>query len=517
MKFAKDITPINSIAPQMFSIINEEFVLFEKINTEEGRFFSIRENKVNTLYNVYESQGVIEEGEFYTVKIGEKTTIERISFDPVTINLDGVFFDFKVDNDKNIICLGHNSKDSIIKIFSKDGIEIKSIVINHLFFSSCIKVIDEDIWIAGFDKENKLKIIKVNYIGALLKEIVLDTAYNDRLISKIQFDKERIYLNISGKNDSIYIMNLLGEKITEVFSKDINLDNFTDIIVLSNNIYILNSKKIYTYDVESFINYKFKSKTKVNLDNTKASYIYFTFLNVILDKFHIGIILAFLLYTFIYSLDYVYLNSIKGISLIWTLATVISLVLGFISFKKKSTRVMYLLNIQKDCIKESFQRFLFISTIVVSIISLLFIDNLRIISFIILGIILSLMYVLDSYFKKTFNYKKEDIVVGLLKGDKSLHKNIKQLMNYSKGKNKVLVNIKVKNNFNKKYLCKWNKSRLFILGKCLNYIFLDKTFISIVDFSNRDIRYSKTSIIEDLICYIEEEGKIEEINVMWVD
>ena len=517
MKFAKDITPINSIAPQMFSRINGEFVFFEKINSEEGRFFSIQGKEINTLHNVYEAQGVIEEEEFYTVKIGEETIIEKITSESTTIKLNGVFFDFKVDSDKNIICLGHNGRESIIKIFSKNGVEIKSIIINHLFFSSCIKVVGEDIWVAGFNKENKLKLIKINYIGTLLDEVVLDTPFNERLISKIQFDKDRIYLNITGKNDSIYIMDGLYKKVAEVFSKDFNLDNFTDFIVSNNEIYILSGKNIYTYDIENFINYKFRSNMKITLDNTKAPYLYFTFLNVILDKFHIGIILSFLLYTFIYSLDYVYLNSTKTIPLIWTMSTLISLGLGFFSFKKKSTRVMYLLSIQKNYIEESFQRFLFISTIFISIISLLFIDNLRIISFMILGITLGLIYILDSYFKKTFNYKKEDIVIGLLKGDKSLHKNIKKLMSYSKGRNKVLVNIKVKNNFNKKYLCKWNESRLFILGKCLSYIFLDKTFVSIVDFSSRDIRYSKTSIVEDLICYIEEEGKIEEINVMWVD
>lgn len=519
MTKAKQIIPIkDSIAPQSFNIENNKMIFFERFNSEEGRFFTFDENGFKVLQNVYESQGIIEGGELYTVNIGSITTIKRISNNPISIEINGTYFDFKVDSDGNIICLGHNGEESIIKIFSPLGDEIKSIPIKALLFSSAIKVEGEEIFIAGFNKENKFKLIKVNYIGTLLEDITVDADGNKRLISKVQVDSDRIYLTINGKNDSIYILKRTGEKIKEIFSRDINLKELIDCAVKDENIYILSDKKIHIYVIKDIIGSKKKCSISLFTNNNiKIPYAYFMMFDAIKNNFLSGIILSTLIYTLIYSVYYIAIPVIKVIFLIWISSASLALSIGCLKLRSKSTRIMYLLNLQSRNTSRSFGRSLFISTIVVSIISLLFAYDFRIINGIVSSAILILVFIIDKIFEGDLRRKKEDIVIELLTLDKNLNMNLKSLVNHSKEGEKILLNIKVEKDFDVKYLSKWNESRSFILGKDINYVFLDKTFISVVDLSKRDIKYSKISILSDLICYIGEKGKVKEVNAMWVD
>lgn len=517
MTKAKHILPIEGcIAPQFFSIENEKIIFFEKVNSEEGRFFTSDENGFNAIYNVYESQGIIERGELYTVNIGSVTTIKRVSGSPISIEINGTYFDFKVDSDSNIICLGHNGENSIIKIFSPLGEEIKSITIKKLLFASAIKVVGDEIFVSGFNYENKLKLITINYIGAILDEIYIDADAENRLISKIQLDSNRIYLTINGKNDSIYIMKKSGEKIREVNSKDINLKELIDFNVKDEKIYILSNKHLHIYSIKEIIVTRKKIIGSLFLkSNIKINYAYFMLIEIIKNNFLLGIILSSVLYTLIY--EYVQLTTIKSVFFIWISSACFSLSIGCFKLRNKSTRIMFLLNLQSKSFSRGPQRSLFISTIILSTLSLLFVNDSRIISGIACGLILLLIFLIDRAFEGDLSRKKEDIIIELLTGDKNLTKNLKSLINHPKKGEKILLSIKVEKDFNKNYLSKWNESRSFILGKDLNYIFLDKTFISVVDLSNRDIKYSKISILSDLICYIGEKGKVKEVNAMWVD
>lgn len=519
MTKAKKIMPIDGcIAPQLFTINKDKFIFFEKVNPEEGRFFTLSKNKIDSIYNINEAQGIIEEGDMYTISIGQNTVIKRIENDPLTLNIEGAYFDFKVDGNKNIICLGHNGVKSIIKIFSNTGDEIKNIEINALLFGSSIKVEEEHIWISGFDKENKFKLIKINYIGYVLEEFFIDADADERLISKVKIHKDNIYMLINGKKDSIYVINKKGEKVKEIFPKDIDLKEFIDYEVKEDNIYILNNKKIYVFNISEIV--KSRDKYKFDLfvkENIKIPYGYFMIIEILRSYFLGGIISSLFIYTFIYRLGYVNISVIESVCFIWMLSTFLSLGYGLFTLRKKSIRIMYLLNLQKGKVANNITRSLFLYTIFLSIISLLFVYNLRIIGGVVSLVMLIFIFIIDKYFAGYLNDKREDIVVELLSGDKNLNLNLKSLVNKSNKGNKILLNIKVEKDFNKKHLTKWNESRAFILGNNINYVFMNKTFISVVDLSNRDIKYSKSSILADLICYIGEFGNVKEVNAMWVD
>ncbi|KMT23302.1 hypothetical protein [Clostridium cylindrosporum] len=519
MTKAKSILPIKGcIAPQLFNIEGESLIFFEKVNPEEGRFFTINDNGFKLLHNVYESHGMIEGGELYSVKIGVNTEIKRISKNPIHIQINGTYFDFKVDEDDNIVCLGHDGENSIIKIFSSTGEEIKNISLTSLFFASSIKVIGEYIWAAGFTANNEFKLVKINYIGALLEEFIIDSDADERLISKIQIDEERIYLNINGENDSIYILKRTGEKIRELYPKHLNMKEIVDFVVKNDEVYILSNKSIHIFDIKQMVECRDKLvAVPIVKENVKIPYAYFMIIEILKENFLISIISSIIIYTFIYSLGYIDLSLIQSVFFIWTLSGAFALSIGIFRLRSKSTRIMYLLHIQQKNISIGIERSLFLYTIVMSIFSLLFVYDLRIINGILYAIMLVLTLMIDKVFEGDMDHKREDIVVELLSGDKKLHSNLRNLINHSEKQEKILLNIKVEKDFNKKYLSKWNDSRSFILGRDINYIFLDKTFVGVIDLSKRDIKYSKISILADLITYIGERGTVKEVNAMWVD
>ncbi|MEG0371151.1 MAG: hypothetical protein RR645_02525, partial [Clostridium sp.] len=179
--------------------------------------------------------------------------------------------------------------------------------------------------------------------------------------------------------------------------------------------------------------------------------------------------------------------------------------------------ITYLLNLQQKNTSGGFIRSLFLCTIISSLISLLFIGDFRIMNVIIYGLILVFTLVIDYSFRGYLNHNKEEVVIGLLNDDSRLLDHLRQLASQSENSNKILINIRIENELEKKYIAKWNDSRGFIIGKEINYILLNKTFITVVDLTNRDIKYSKISILADLICYIGEKGKLTDINAMWVD
>lgn len=519
MTKAKKVLPISGcVAPQLFSIEKDKFLFFEKVNPEEGRFFTLDNKGIDVIYDTNEAQGIIEGGELYTISIGKNTLIKRLGDNPMFVNIEGTYFDFKVDEDKNIICLGHNGEESIIKIFSSSGREIKSIKIKTLLFGSSIKVEKDEIWVAGFDKNNTLKLIKINYIGYVLKDFTINTDSNERIISKIQIYKDNIYIMINGKKDSIYILNNKGDKVKELFSRDVNLENLTDFLVKEDNIHILSNKKIHIFDTAQVIITKDRFKLLPSLkNNIKIPYGYFMLLEMIKENFYVGIISSLVIYTWIYRLEGLSNFTIENVFFIWILSAFLSLCFSSFKFRKKSTRIMCLLNLQSSSESKWLERSLFMCTITLSTISLLFIHDFRIIVGIVCVIAFAFVIFVDKLFEGYLEHKREDIVVELLSGDQNLNANLKSLMKQSKKGNKILLNIRVEKDFNKKYLSMWSESRAFILGNSINYVFLDKTFISVVDLSKRDIKYSKISILADLICYIGEIGSIKEVNAMWVD
>ncbi|MEF9951547.1 MAG: hypothetical protein RR840_06265 [Clostridium sp.] len=507
-----------SIAPQGFGVVNDEFVYFEKLNPEEGRFFTYSNGEMNIIQSIYESHGLIEENSLLEVKIGSETTYRILNMKGNEVNLNGVYFDFKIDSSDNLLCLGHDSVDSIITIVNSLGETIRKIEIPSLFFASSLYVNGEDIYVSGFTKDNKFKIVKINYIGALLEEYIIDAPSRDRLISKIEMIDNYMLLSITGKNDSVLVLDTKSKMIKEVNYKSFSLDEILDIKVYRDRIYILSSKKVYSYDIdEILIIGEKRGYIPFFRENIKLTYIYFMIVALIKDYFLISAAISLSIYIILSVIIGIDLSFIEGVFIVWAASGSIALTAGVTSIRKKSNRVNKLLDIQRDNNNNSIERSLFIFTIFISIISLLFIGDFRIMNVIIYALTLVFTVTIDYTLQGFINHKKDDIVIELLDGSKYLTRSIKSLVSESVSNNKLLINIKLEDDFNSSYLAKWNETRGFIVGGDINYVLLNKTVISVVDLTNRDIKYSKTSILTDLICYIEEKGEIKEVNAMWID
>ncbi|MEF9933881.1 MAG: hypothetical protein RSA01_05635 [Clostridium sp.] len=507
-----------SIAPQGFGSVNNEFVYYEKLNPEEGRFFTYNNGKMDIIHDIYDAHGLIEGGHLLSVSIGPETSYRVLTMDSQMVKLTGVYFDFKIDSSNNVLCLGHDSVDSVITVVNQQGEVIRRIEMPYLFFASSLFIEGEYIYVSGFTKDNKFKIVKINYIGVLLEEYIINTSASDRLISKLIVSGNYMMLSITGKNDSVVILDMNSKKIREFTYKNLSLDEILDINVVDNVIYILSNKKVYSYEISYLLEVK-KNKGYVPFlrENIKLTYIYFMIISLIKEYFLPCVAVVGGVYTLIWTLAENKTSMLYSLFIIWSLGAIIALFVGLISIRKKSKRVNKLLDVQRDSGEGFLQRGLFLVTIFISIISLLFNGDFRIINVIIYAITLVFTVAIDYTLQGYINHKKEDIVIELLDGGKHLTRNIKSLVSESVSNNKLLINIKLEDEFSSSYLAKWNESRGFIIGGSINYVLMNKTVISVVDLTNRDIKYSKTSILSDLISYIEEKGRIKEVNAMWID
>lgn len=528
---AKKLYELNdAIVPQLFTMRDGEIYYFDKLNQHEGRFYKKDQNGAELLIELGEAQGILSsDGDIYSIQVGEKTIIKKYLLNghiEKQLSFEGIFFDFKVNETGNFICLGYDNNSSIIKIINGEGRELGSISPGNILFASCIYLQGDNIFLGAFDKNNVFKLMKINYIGSIEKEWTINVDSNDRIISKIIKSQHLFFIIISGKNDSLVILNSLNDSIKEIYPQDLGLRDFLDVCNYENSILILDERCIYEYQIEDLMSNRKSGSIRTHKARmTLLPYQYLMCTRGAREQLGLSLnISAFItLGVFIY---FYYKDTVGELGVVntgfalfclfWILVAMISVTASTVLFMSKSVRIEYLLNIYHNNFQRVFDIPFIFSLTLFCISSLIFLPNLYIIENILAGLAcFGVAFYIDEFFIKRVRSQNKDIVIELLSEEGQFKEYIKTVLENVKEKNseKIYIDISFDGKLKNKALARWRNSRRNIIKDEIKISINNNKISTILDLSKRDVKYSKVSILMDYICFIKGATNIKEIEI----
>lgn len=132
----------------------------------------------------------------------------------------------------------------------------------------------------------------------------------------------------------------------------------------------------------------------------------------------------------------------------------------------------------------------------------------------------ALFYLLNRTAGNRIKKMNRDIVIELLQDDDvETISYIRQVVNNIKSRkvNRLCIEIISDKRVNRGIASRWTRSRENILKHNIAVEVDENKIITILDFSNRDIKYSHFSIIMDYICFIKSRVHIKEIQFLFTD
>lgn len=520
-----------AIVPQLFIERDGDIYFFDKINPHEGRFCRFQKGEVKVVLEVGEGQGIINHrGEIYLLQIGETTVISKYKLDGQmdrTISMDGIFFDFKINESGYFILLGYIDNETVIKILNSRGLDSGLIKPRKVLFGSCIGLHDDDIYLGGFDEKNVFTLTSMNYIGSIQNEWKIDVDSEDRIIGKIQRYEKFILLHIVGKYDSVVILDSESGDFKEIIPGDLGLSSFIDTNIYDGEIQILDEKNIYTWNLGDVLNISRKSRFKDKRDAfSPASYQYLMYLKGLekelvrslkISLISMSIVIGYLFYA--KTLMDVPLVKIISLSIpcFWILNFTIASAKNFTSFMDKSKRIDELLGIYSSKRENYIILPIFTSLAAVSFHALFIYPDIRFLALFITGIVSIIFSILLKLkLVKVVKLQNKNVSIELLNfGESRFGEYVRAVVENLKGKGSesAFVSLTLKRNIDNEVVNRWIRSRKDILGISPNFIICGNIVRMEFDFSKRDIKYSRYSILMDYICYIEGDMDIEEIQI----
>ncbi|KRQ87653.1 hypothetical protein ABG79_00454 [Caloramator mitchellensis] len=504
----KKINLNDTICPVSFDFNNDRIVYFDKINKHEGIFCLQEDNKKIFLKEVFDNFGIVRNQRliYYNLFDGKTSLHINDLVEEKNLLLNGIFFDFKFDDNDNLCCLGSTEEGSVIQIFNNELKKIREIFITELLFCSSFEISGEKLYAAGFDKNNVFKILRINYYGIVEQIYNLNYKSNSDIVASFFCLDDYIILHITGRVDKILIFNINTRKHVLINPYKIGLDELADIKKIDNNIAILEKKHLLVYKLDELL--KFDNKIEFKVDTNILKYRYLLYSNALINNLKVDVslamiivILVYLIYDIKYSFKFIF--SLFGINYF-----IVSSINNFFKLKRKSKRVEVLLNVFKR--RNSF-------TIIPIVIVLYFYSVLSI--YFKLDWKIVFLFLIASFgdytICKTINSNNINYSVELLEYNNEglrlyLKDRIAELMENEC--EKVEINIRVKN-FEKDYIKKWKNTRDAILYNGFDYRIIKNDILAHIDFNKRDIKYSRYSILMDFITSIKENYEIDEIKI----
>lgn len=530
---AKEIYKLDgSVVPQLFMQRDGDIYFFDKINPHEGRFCRLEKGEVSTILEVGEGQGIINHmGEIYLLQIDTPTVISKYSLNgkiESTITMEGIFYDFKINESGYFICLGYVENETVVKIINDKGIDSGIIKPRDIMFGSCIALYKDDIYIGGFDEKNTFTLIVMNYIGTVERKWTIDVDSEDRIIGKIQRWKDYILLHIVGKYDSMVLLNTATEALKEIKPGDLGIKTFVDINLDEEQIQILDQKCIYTWNLTEILDISTIRKRKEKTDDfNSVPYQYAMYMNGLKSetiksfKFTVPIfmlILGYLFYRGLFKGSSPFL--VTGISLccLWLINFTAASVKNIIGFMDKSRRIDELLNIYS--LDEDGRSLIMPLIMAVNIwtftILFLYPESSIILSSLLGGLVFLLTYIADISVSRSVKSQRDNISIELLDSDNQrFGEYVRKAVDCLKerGSNNIFIELVFAGFIEEDSIIRWIKSRSPIIGKEPIFTINNNLIKLELDFSKRDIKYSRYSILMDYISYLGREGKIKEIQI----
>lgn len=526
----KIINLTDSVVPQVFQLIDDGIYYFDKLNKHEGKFCFHKDGKTEVIGETDGGQGfILSDGKMYILDIGEYTKMYRFNKNNTEkiFETEGIYFDLKINETGHFVCLGNKENSTLINIFNENGDNL-GVIKPNILFGSCINLYGDYIFLGGFNFDNTYRIIKMNYIGGILQQWNFSIAENNGFISKILNYKKYIFALVTGEEDNLIILDTITGEVKRIVPDVLGLNNLIDFQIYNDEIYILDENKIYVWNYEDIFHIEnLKKKHKSKRDSVIDLYAYqylmcfLTFDECKIYGFISSGIITFFVFIYI-MLRKADLKFIKTIELLvyfyWILSFLISSTINIIQCIDKSKRIEKLLYV-----KENYNNLnLFFYTFNVSftgycLMSLLLFPEFNIIysatSFVLLFISTSL---LNKILIKKIDKTNNNIVIELLQAtDEKIEGYIKHIIENLKNTDseKILIDISSEDIIKTNVIEAWYTSRKAVIRQEIKYTADENKLTVVLDFSKRDNKYSRYSILMDYICFVKNKIKIKEIKI----
>lgn len=519
--FNKSINLKDSIAPQYFSVQEDGIRYFDRINAEEGRFWYIREGQHSIVLEIDRGQGMLDEnGSMYILDARERTTLFPIQNGKYQepIELAGVFYDFKISRGGSYVFLGNNNGSNIIQLKAASGADMAEIHVPELVFASCLELDKENIYLGGIERGGRLAVASINYLGSINRSWTLDCSSKERFVSKLQLYGQKIIMLISGAYDTIGILDMEGGGFKEVEMNRLRLKGCADLQVFKDQVYLLSGKTIISMDINALEEMARQTVYGLHIRNKDSlSYEYLMYTKSMRRQVFSSILPAVIFSSFITILLLMtgqicfesYLQqgifqlfmAIIGVYLISSLRNIKDLL-------DKSTRVDNLLGLynESSSLASKYAFPLMAASTAFAFVYLLgFPGLLRLYAWIAGALAMILFSILQIKSLRKLKLEKDDVIVELLRDDDletemAIRATLRSMK--SQGCEEMLINIASVDKAIIRRVDRWASTRKGIIGEVAPAV-IDNNIISVkLDFSKRDIRYSRFSIAMDYISYL---------------
>jgi len=519
--FNKSINLKDSIAPQYFNIQEDGICYFDRINSEEGRFWRIREGQHSIVLEIDRGQGMLDQnGNMYILDTNERTTFIPIKDKRFQepIELKGIFYDFKVSQGGSYVFLGNKNGSNIIQIKAMSGADTAEIHIPELLFASCLELDGENIYLGGIERGGRLAVVSMNYIGVINRRWILNCSFKERFIAKLQLYGEKIIMLISGAYDTIGILDTKEGEFREVEMGRLNLKGCADLQVFKDQIYILSGKNIMSMDIRALeeISYHPSHGFHIRIkDSFCYEYLMYTksMRNHVPSSILPAVIFSSLITILLMATEQVHFKSylqqgifelfmtIVGVYLISSLRNITKLV-------DKSSRIDYLLDLYNESgsLASKYAFPLMVASTIFAFVYLLRFPDMGSLYACISGALAMILFsTLQFQSLRKLKVEKDDVIVELLRDvdietEMAIRAALRSMK--SQGCEKMLINIATDDKKIVRRIDRWANTRRGIIGE-VGPAVVNNNIISVtLDFSKRDIRYSRFSIAMDYISYI---------------
>ncbi|QCX34038.1 hypothetical protein FDN13_10140 [Caloramator sp. E03] len=518
----------NSIVPQVFIKKDDGIIYFDRINPDEARFCILDDNGEKN-FEVSTGQGIITlNGDMYIADIKNGTILKKyLPSGEVerSIKIEGIFYDFKISAYGELICLGNIGSETVIKIYSNNFNEMCTIFVKDIFFGSCIFLEEDKIYVAGFDKNMNFEIVKINYIGSMLNKWHIDYKYNKKIIVKMEKYKNYFIMLTIGKKGNMMLYDADKNILREIYPDDFEIENFLDFNIYGDTISILGERYILDVQIEDILNYNHRKKIKKFIFQSQMFYytyaMYYSNLSteiLFLCKYTVPFVFVFYIISLIIKFPIDILALLYFLPILnFTIASIKS----FILFLKKSKRIEQLLYInQFEGLKDINILPFYMSLTVFCIEGFINYPNFYILPNVLIAILFYFtFYYISKFAIEYIKNNNDSIVIELLKSDDLIFKeyinNIVRCLKEKKSE-KILIEIIADEDINSIIPLKWQRSRKSII-RGFKFDVNSNCLKTLLDFSKRDIKYSRIGILTDYISYMKNEINIKKIKMDIVD
>lgn len=541
------------IMPQNITVRESEICVFDKINKDEGRLYRFNKEYGDKHLIIEVDEGECffgRDGNIYLLYSNSDSIVEIYDVEGKrlrVITIEGSVYFIDIDADGNIYAIFPEEDEMLIRMFDTNGKFIRDIHSRDMPILSTLYCDGEHVYAGGFSESISLKLEKVNYMSYIKNSYDFNLKSSGFIVSKIAKYNDIIAAVLSGDTqDTVVLINEADGSMSQL-NLPLKIDcSINDIFIEGNQLFILYSDKILSiYDMEDE---KENTCTEIRIPKSKGlgrgrgGYLFYLiwvknfskdFLKTLI-KIAAPLSMVLLLYIdFTLESSGAKLTNIEDVQLFLAMASLscftLVMIKNIIIIWKQRARVDNLLDIynKSECIKTILLKNCIFMGVVLSITmltlfySILNTAELCVVLVICCGSVIIVTYVISIRYVKKFKDDMKNMVFQLLSitaKENEMLKKLSQEIKNIKALGIEIYRIKVltKNKIRKRttnLIYRWDNSRKRITGdrgKLNN----NKDYLTYdLNLKNRDIRYSRLTVIEDFVSYISKNISISSIMI----